>query len=85
MSTYTAENWAAIWKAAEGKTAGIPSPGVYGLAGRSIVKACNLVARLWGKYEPKLRPHLTTLAIAALDALVAALLDIAVVNPPGPE
>jgi hypothetical protein len=82
---FTDEHWAAIWKAAEAKAGTIPGPGVHGIVGRSITKACGVVVRLWGKYEAVLRPHMTTLAIAALDALVAAILDINAVNPPGPQ
>ncbi len=85
MSGFTQEQWTAIWTVALGKTSAIPGPGGVGIRGRSIAKAVSIVAVLWGRYGSSLRPHLTTLAIAALDALVAALVDIVSVNPPGPE
>jgi len=52
--------------------------------GRFISILVDKVCAFWGRHKASLIPFLSQLAIAALEALVAAKSDIDTVNPPGP-
>jgi hypothetical protein len=54
------------------------------IKGRFITVLVDRLADFWGRHKQTLIPFMTNLAIAALEAIVAARHDIDLVNPPGP-
>jgi hypothetical protein len=83
--TVTPEQWAALLTVAElQKEAAGDRPAENQVRGRSITEKVDELIEFWGRHKATLLPFLTNLAIAALDALVAAQADIDVINPPGP-
>lgn len=54
------------------------------IIGRSITVLVDALVGFWGRHKATLIPFMTNLAIAALEALVAAKADIDLVNPIGP-
>lgn len=79
------EAWAAFFTLAKAQQPGAPLAPVHGIVGRSLAKASDITCRLWAKYRSKLLPYLAQIAIAALDALLAAQPSIDTINPPGPQ
>lgn len=65
------------------------TPGSIGIGaqikGRFIAALANRLVKFWGQHASTLTPFLTQLAIAALNALTAAIGDIKAVDPPGPD
>jgi hypothetical protein len=81
----TPEQWDAFRLVATIAQPTVPIPGVHGVIGRSITKGVAVVCGLWARHRKTLIPFMTQLAIAALDALLSAQVDINNVNPPGPQ
>lgn len=79
-------DWDAIWDyAGVLKTSyGVQAP-VGGILGRSITFIVDKLVQFWDDHKATLIPFLSQAAIAALQALVAAQADIAVVNQEGPR
>jgi hypothetical protein len=65
--------------------AAAPASVASGIVGRSIVKMVAVLTRFWQAHKATLIPHLTSLAIAALDAVASQAANIATVDPPGPQ
>lgn len=86
MAEITAEQWAALYVVAGVMKAGSGPPGPPGtpVQGRSISTFADDLVRFWNDHRDTLTPILSQLAIAALEALIAALPDILAVNGPGP-
>lgn len=83
--TITQEQWAAFLTIAEVEhVAAGDRPDENQIIGRSITEHVDELVKFWGRHKATLLPFLTTLAIAALNALVAAQTEIDQVNPPGP-
>lgn len=86
MAEITAEQWAAFFVVAgviqEVAGSGVPPGGP--VEGRSITDWVERLVQFWNDHRDTLAPVLSQLAIAALEALVAALPDILAVNGPGP-
>lgn len=86
MAEITEEQWAAFHTVAgvmqQIAGSGVPPTGP--VEGRSITTFAEELARFWDDHKATLIPVLSQLAIAALEALVAALPDILTVNGPGP-
>ena len=82
----TDTEWLAILNRARMVQPGLPdAPGLGAqIRGRYIAFLANRLVKFWGDHESTLRPFLTQLAIAALDAVTTAILDIRAVDPPGP-
>lgn len=81
----TAEQWAALLQVADlEKASAGDMPVGNQIKGRSITYSVDDLVEFWGKHKSTLLPFLTNLAIAALNALVAAQTDIDAVNPIGP-
>jgi len=82
----TPEEWASIWAyAGSVKAAAGDLPVTNGIVGRWISVLATKLAKFYAAHSATLNPYLTQAAIAALQALIAALPDILRVNPPGPE
>lgn len=80
------ERWAAYLTAAQAQTNRTdPLAPATGIKGRWIAFLAKKLVDFWQKHKATLLPYLTNLAIAALDALVAHLGEIQVVDPPGPQ
>lgn len=80
------ERWAAYLAMATAlKAAASPDIDATGIVGRFITVLAVRLAKFWGKHKATLIPHLTTAAIAALEALVSELPAIKDLNPPGPR
>jgi len=81
----TPEQWAAFLTIAELEhTAAGDRPDENQIIGRSITDRVDDLVQFWGRHKATLLPFLSTLGIAALNALVAAQTEIDQVNPPGP-
>lgn len=81
----TPEQWMSIFDYAETlKVTYGEMPVGNEIIGRSITYLVNKLADFWGRHKQTLIPFMTNLAIAALEAIVAARADIDLVNPPGP-
>ncbi len=81
-----AEVWAAYLAYAQALKQSYPdAPFTGGIVGRSIRRGVDWFAKFWGKHKATLIPHLTTLAIAAAEALVGQLAGFDSLNPPGPN
>jgi hypothetical protein len=61
-----------------------PGPVTSPVKGRFIAVLVDRVCKFWADHRATLIPYLTQLAIAALDALLSAQIDIHNVDPPGP-
>jgi len=82
----TREQWIALWDAAEGAKANAgDQPAVNQIKGRWITVLVHELVVFWGKHKSALLRYLSVAAIAALEAIVSAEPQIAVINPPGPE
>lgn len=80
------ERWAGYLVGAQAQTGrSSPLAPVTGIKGRWIVFLATKLCEFWLAHKATLLPYLTNLAIAALDALVAHLAEIATVNLPGPQ
>lgn len=79
------QQWMAIYTAA-GLSAppGGPSAVPNLVKGRFIAALATKLVLFWGRHKATLIPFLSQIAIAALDAMVAALPAIQSVDPPGP-
>lgn len=86
MAEITEEQWAAFHTVAGVMqlVAGSGVPPGQPVEGRSITSFTEELVRFWDDHKVTLIPVLSQLAIAALEALVAALPDILSVNGPGP-
>lgn len=81
----TPEQWAAFLTVAEIEhVAAGDRPAENQIIGRSISFLVDRLVKFWGRHKATLLPFLSTLAIAALNSLVAAQTEIDQVNPPGP-
>jgi len=88
MATITDSEWQAVLDYANLLKASYPDLAAAppnGTPGRSISELADMLAEFWGRHQDTLIPVLTNLAIAALQALAAALGDIKAANPPGPS
>lgn len=79
------EIWAGYLAGAAAAKASVPTSLAAGIAGRFIAVMSKRLVEFWGKHRATLVPCLTQLAIAALDALAAQLINIITVDPPGPQ
>lgn len=82
----TDEQWLAFLQVARLAQPGAAlAPGLGAqIRGRWIAFLANRLVKFWGEHSSTLTPYLTQLAIAALNAVTAAILDIRAVDPPGP-
>lgn len=80
------EQWAAMLTYAQALKAsyGVAAAGT-GIKGRFITVLVNKVCEFWEKHRDTLIPFLSSLTIAAFEALIAARPDINTVNTPGPR
>ena len=85
MSELTPAAWSGFYDQALMLQPGPPAAPVHGIRGRFITSLVAKLCKFWGDHQAELIPFLSQLAIAALNALVAAQTDINAVNPPGPE
>lgn len=79
------EQWSAYLAYGQAeKAASAPAVPGASIIGRYITVLAKALALFWGRHKATLIPHLTSTAIAALDAIVSELPNILTVNPPGP-
>lgn len=82
----TPEQWAAFLTTAQVlQPEAIPKAPIVGIKGRFITVLVDKLVEFWARHQDQLIPYLTQLAIAALNALLAAKTDIDNINLPGPE
>jgi hypothetical protein len=82
----TPEQWAAFLTTAQLlQPSATPLATPNGVKGRFIRVLVDKLCEFWTTHQATLIPYLTQLAVAALNALVAARTDIDYVDPPGPR